>query len=515
MERPSTTLKVVFLFVAIVLMVATTLVLSQQSAGAAIGFSTRSALGLPIFVRSNPQISSRIMRLLPNGYPITVICSAKDSYNHSWLQLADKNYIEQSYTTVPQNDQTVPSCNETRVYADRTLVKSSGSTVYIIQSGMILLVPNEETLVGCLGGWSKVMPITDIELSNILTTYPNGGTASCPVSYPDRTTLLAPGETGVYVISNRSIYVVPNPETLNACLGGWPQVKNIGKAEMKWALASYSYAGGYVCPYEVPNGSKMYAPGGGVYVILNGQSYGVPSPEFLTSCLGGWSGVRATTQYEINLMLTKYPYSGAAPCMFSLVNGSKLQAPNGTVFIVSNGMTYGMPNAETLTVCYGGWSDVRIASQNEINLMLSKYPYAGAAGCALPNVGLREQRAVDWARSQLGSTYWNGWCELMVEQAYNTNRQFLTAAIHANYEIAIGAMHTDSNAPAGALAYFGPASVNGYNGHIMISIGGGQFISNGYTWNGRTYGARITTISGVGAGPYLGWAYADSGWPGR
>ena len=451
MATSPTTHKVVFSLLAILLTLYG-LVLSQAKAEALTGFIAKSTFGYPtIAVRRVPSSSGVLAYNLPNGAPININCIVKDG-NNNWLQLTDGNFLPQNLSSYPTSYNLVPICSNTKLYADRTLLQASGPAVYIIQFGRILWVPNEQTLNTCLGGVSKVVHITDTELNTAKSIYPNGGTASCPVSYSNGTTLLAESSGTVLVVSNGALYGVPNPETLVACLGGWSAVRRISDAEMAWANASYPYVGTYACPYSLPGGSKLLAP-------------------------------------------------------------------SGTVFYVNNGRSYGMPSAQVLITCYGGWSGVRSASQVEIDIMLVTYPYAGAAGCATPppaTVSGREQRAIDWAKSQLGSTYWNGMCELMVEQAYGTRGRFASALSHANYETSTGQMHTgDGNVPAGALAYFGAASVNGYYGHVMISIGGGQFITNGYTYNGRTYGAYITTLSSISAGPYIGWAYADSSWAGR
>ena len=519
METSPTTRKVVFSFLAIMLTISG-LVLSQSSAFALTGFNVRSAYGYPVVnVYAKPNVFSSVNYKLPNGASINLQCKVINEWGNSWLKLTDNNYILQSNTTYPASSTIVPICNQTKLYPDRTLLQASGPKIYIIQSGKILWVPNVETLNTCLGGYTKVVHIADSELTSVLKVYPDGGTASCPVSYANGTTLLAPDSGTVYVIANGQMYGVPNPETLIACLGGWPAVHNISPAQMAWAHASYTYAGAYKCPViSYAQNTLLQGSGAGVYLVRNGAWLGIPNPSVL-GCYGGWPAVHHVSDSEILRLTLTYPNGGTAACPYSLPEGSKLLAPNGTVFLLHNNLIFGMPNAETLLGCYGGWNGVRSASQAEIDAMFATYSYAGAAGCALPpppTTPTKEQRAIEWAKSQVGSTAWNGLCELMVEQAFGTRGRYGSALANANAKIASGQMHSgDTNVPAGALAFFGAANVNGGYGHVMISIGNGQFVSNGYTWNGRVYGARITTIGSVGAGPYIGWAWADSSWPGR
>lgn len=512
METSPTTHKVVFSLLAVVLTL-TTLVALSQPASAITGFMARSPYGYPtVAVRTKPSGFASPAYTLPNGASINISCIVKDWSGNNWLKLTDNNYLPQANSTVPAGTSVIPACDQIKLYADRTLLQASGPAVFIIQSGKILWVPNEETLNVCLGGYIRVTKVSDAELLAAKTTYPNGGNATCPVSYVNGTTLLAPGSPAVYVIANGIRFWVPNADVLNACLGGWTYVRRISDVEMSWASASYSYGGAYACPrVSYAENTLLQGSGSGVYVVRSGVRYAIPNPNVL-QCYGGWPAVRRVSDTEILRLVITYPDGGLAGCPYSLANGSKLLAPNGTVFIVSWGKSYGMPSAYALITCYGGWNGVRSASQGEIDLMLANYPYAGAAGCAAPVVSSREQRAIDWAKSQLGSTAWNGLCELMVEQAFGTRGQFASALAHANYEASIGALHSgDTNVPAGALAYFGAATVNGGYGHIMLSIGGGQFITNGYS----NYGAYTTTLSTISAGPYIGWSWADSNWPGR
>jgi fibronectin type III domain protein len=131
----------------------------------------------------------------------------------------------------------------------------------------------------------------------------------------------------------------------------------------------------------------------------------------------------------------------------------------------------------------------------------------------------REQAAVAWAQSVLGQAYtngdlgdsnhvWDGWCDNFVGHAYGMAASgYLTALDHYNYLNGQGLIHTTGTPPAGALAFFDSAPVNGGDGHVMISEGNGYYITS------ASVVSRVT-ITWPGA-TYLGWAYADSNWPGR
>lgn len=131
----------------------------------------------------------------------------------------------------------------------------------------------------------------------------------------------------------------------------------------------------------------------------------------------------------------------------------------------------------------------------------------------------REARALNWARSVLGQAYtngdlgdwnhpWDGWCDNFVAHAYGRAASgYPTAIAHYNDLRNRGVIRTDTNPPAGALVFYAAASINGWAGHVMLSEGNGSYISTAAT-------VRRVSFTWPGA-PYLGWAYANSEWPGR
>ncbi len=116
--------------------------------------------------------------------------------------------------------------------------------------------------------------------------------------------------------------------------------------------------------------------------------------------------------------------------------------------------------------------------------------------------------AVQWARTQLGSTIWAYRCERFVEEAYGTRYIFASAWVAAQH---VTLHHSAvTTAPPGALVFFGPDSANRGYGHVGLSLGGGKMISALET-------VQITDIpkSPYWSSLYLGWAYAPASWPGR
>ncbi|CAN7542364.1 peptidase inhibitor family I36 protein [Terrabacter sp. LjRoot27] len=119
--------------------------------------------------------------------------------------------------------------------------------------------------------------------------------------------------------------------------------------------------------------------------------------------------------------------------------------------------------------------------------------------------------AVTWAIGMDGkydsalndaSTY-SGLCDRFVANAYGWSHSGSTTAYNHWTQIPSTYRHGgDRSVPAGGLAFFS----NGGAGHVMISIGGGYFMSNDIDVNGRIDKTTIATIENRWGQNYLGWA---------
>jgi hypothetical protein len=123
--------------------------------------------------------------------------------------------------------------------------------------------------------------------------------------------------------------------------------------------------------------------------------------------------------------------------------------------------------------------------------------------------GSREDNALAWARSMLGRGGYYFLCDRFVANAYGAATSgHATAYEHFKKMSARGLIRTDGVPPAGAIAYFGPARVNGQAGHTMLSEGNGSYITGGASTVQRV---SITWPRAR----YLGWSWADAEYPGR
>jgi peptidase inhibitor family I36 len=114
-------------------------------------------------------------------------------------------------------------------------------------------------------------------------------------------------------------------------------------------------------------------------------------------------------------------------------------------------------------------------------------------------------QAVAWAKAHVHSGSKPGYhnlCDHLVALAYGWSASGSTTAYVHWTQIPSSFKHAGSSSvPAGGLAFFG-----GGSGHVMISIGGGKFVSNDIHGNGSYTETTIAEIKSKWGKPYLGWA---------
>jgi hypothetical protein len=114
-------------------------------------------------------------------------------------------------------------------------------------------------------------------------------------------------------------------------------------------------------------------------------------------------------------------------------------------------------------------------------------------------------QAVAWAKAHVHTGSKPGYhnlCDHLVGLAYGWSASgSATAYVHWT-QIPSKYKHAGSSSvPAGGLAFF-----SGGSGHVMISIGGGKFISNDIHGAGSYTVTTISEIKSKWGKPYLGWA---------
>lgn len=145
------------------------------------------------------------------------------------------------------------------------------------------------------------------------------------------------------------------------------------------------------------------------------------------------------------------------------------------------------------------------------------YVYTGSDGTVAPICGSTDTcstsglgdpntcaQAVAWAKSHETTVYHSDYydrCDHVVGLAYGFPASGSTTA-YAHWQ-AVPAKYKhagDRSVPSGGLAFFG-----GGAGHVMISIGGGTFVSTDIHGNGTLTETTLAQIENNWGKPYLGW----------
>lgn len=147
------------------------------------------------------------------------------------------------------------------------------------------------------------------------------------------------------------------------------------------------------------------------------------------------------------------------------------------------------------------------------------YVYTGSDGLVAPLCGTSSSptcstsglgdphtctQAVSWAKSHESTAYhsnYYGMCDHVMGLAYGFSASGSETAYDHWLAVPAKYKHAGSTSvPAGGLAFFG-----GGDGHVMISIGGGKFVSTDIGGKGTLTVTTIAAIKSAWGKPYLGW----------
>lgn len=240
MDIPRATNKVAVLLV-LVLLVFVGMIFTPHSAGAAGNYPNRTVFKGPSSARVY-VIENGGYYWIPNSETLNT-CYGGEPSIHRWSD-ATVQSIRSSYPFLGYATCRIEYPNRT------TLLAPSSPKVYVILNGRKYWVDNGDTLGQCLGGDPAIRRISNAEMAWSEVYYPYAGVYTCPPTYPDGTTLVAPSSPRVYVIMTGRKYWVPDPATLNRCLGGDPAIRRISDAQMARTNENYPYAGNYSCPAQ-------------------------------------------------------------------------------------------------------------------------------------------------------------------------------------------------------------------------------------------------------------------------
>lgn len=168
---------------------------------------------------------------------------------------------------------------------------------------------------------------------------------------------------------------------------------------------------------------------------------------------------------------------------------------------VANGAAVTIDCQTTGSTVTGNWGPTNIWDHIPGSGYVSDgFVYTGSNGRVAPDCGgSRAENAIAWYQARFGSTAYEGYCEMAVENAYGRTGIYASAMADWNDAVARGTAHRDLNAPRGALVFW---NISYPYGHVGISRGDGTFVATSV--NGRIGSASLPYYAN-----YLGWSWPN------
>ena len=249
---------------------------------------------------------------------------------------------------------------------------------------------------------------------------------------------------------------------------------------------------------------------------LRRAAIAVPAAAALLTCI---SAISPTVSYAasatgrvntsgINLNVRAKPHTSAT-VVGSLADGASISIDCQTYGDTVSG-TYGTTNIWDHVPAKGGYvSDTYVYTGSD-TLVAPLCSGTTSASCSASGLGDPNTcaQAVSWAKSHETTTYhsdYAGRCDHVMALAYGWSASGSTTARAHWLAIPSSYKHAgDSNVPAGGLAFFSGGSTGA--GHVMISIGGGNFVSTDIHGSGTFTVTTIAEIKSKWGETYSGWA---------
>ncbi|TSC95935.1 MAG: glycosyl hydrolase [Parcubacteria group bacterium Athens1014_10] len=179
----------------------------------------------------------------------------------------DWNEIE----TVDEDELDFYPEGESLNYPDGTLVKGSGSGVYVIADGRKMPVKSAKAFLGLGYKWGQIKKIKDAELEK----YENGVAIDENSVHPEGALIKVKGTVGVYQVKGGKLSPITSREVFEANKLKWNKVLEVNKAQKEKFSQSDEL--------NYPDGTLVQSEGTETYIIDKGEKRAFESTEDLTS----------------------------------------------------------------------------------------------------------------------------------------------------------------------------------------------------------------------------------------
>lgn len=196
------------------------------------------------------------------------------------------------------------------------------------------------------------------------------------------------GTATVYLVYNRTLYGIPDEQTLRACAGGRDRVVREVSSIPAWPKPALPSAGN---PFGRPHGrawmhgdNPVRSSNGTVYLVVGCVKSGIPNPDVYTAIFNGdWSRIRDVPDADLSALPT-----GPVAQPIPLRRAGTLLEYGGTVkWVTFHGGSLGLAESSTMDSHCRGWNEMSSAAEANsyaINGILQPGSYSCVRGNEYP-----------------------------------------------------------------------------------------------------------------------------------
>src|SRR3990172_4723410 len=227
-------------------------------------------------------------------------------------------------------------------YPDGTLLKGSGSQVFVIRGGLKRNVPNPATFAANGLNWSAILTIPD----SILDALPAGQPLLDVIANGN---LLKGTGQEVYVMDGGLKRHVADPGVLDSCHYGWDAVYTIHDSLLTPIPTGGQLSGAPCPPFSPPSGRLVNGTVDTVYVMAGGLKRGTPNPATFAAKRFQWGDINLVPDSSLALI------PAGQPLLDVLANGNLLKGTGPEVYVMDGGLKRHVADPGVLDGWHYGW----------------------------------------------------------------------------------------------------------------------------------------------------------------
>jgi hypothetical protein len=236
--------------------------------------------------------------------------------------------------------------------ASGNLYMGSGSTVWVTEGGTRRAVASPAVMTACNYGWDAIRVIPDALLS-ALPVGPTLSASPCPaLTLPDGSLIQGAGSTGLYVVKAGLKRHVPNVPTFNGLGLRW------GDLDVLPASTAAAVPTGNPLVNLRATGILLSGSGTAVYVMENGTRRHIASVAVFTDCGYAWDAIYRTDDVSLDAVPAGPPVTGSPCPVYTPPEASVFTAGTTTIYVVRSGLKRPIPNIATFDARGFQWGNI-------------------------------------------------------------------------------------------------------------------------------------------------------------